>query len=239
MLGAMADLPQVLSVDDQKRAAAHRAVDEYVRSGMVVGLGTGSTAIHATRRVGELLASGTLEDVVGVPTAVETADAARAAGIPLLGDDVAWSIDVTIDGADEVDPNLDVIKGGGGALLREKLVAQASAFEAIVVDESKRSKVLGTSYALPVEVVEFGLATTIRALEHLGAKVVVRGADQPFRTDQGNLVLDCDFGPIPDAPALAAVLHAHAGVVEHGLFLGLANVLVVAGPDGVEVIEKG
>lgn len=226
------------AVDEQKRAASHRAVEEYVRSGMVVGLGTGSTAIHATRRIGELLTSGALEDVVGVPTAIETADAARAAGIPLLGDDVPWTIDVTIDGADEVDPDLDVIKGGGGALLREKLVAQASAFEAIVVDESKRSKVLGTSFALPIEVVAFGLATTIRAVEHLGARVVVRGGDEPFRTDQGNLVLDCDFGPIGDPGALAMVLSAHAGVVEHGLFLGIANALVVAGADGVEVITR-
>ena len=238
MLAPMAELSKVISVDDQKRAAAHRAVAEFVRSEMVVGLGTGSTAIHATRQIGELLASGELREVVGVPTAIETADAARAAGIPLLGDDVPWGIDVTIDGADEVDPDLNVIKGGGGALLREKLVAQASAFEAIVVDETKRSKVLGTSFALPVEVVDFGLATTIRAIEHLGAKVVVRGGDQPFRTDQGNLVLDCDFGPIRDAPDLSAVLHAHAGVVEHGLFLGLVHALVVAGPDGVEVIRK-
>ncbi len=225
-------------VDDQKRAAAHRAVEEYVRSGMVVGLGTGSTAIHATRRIGELLGTGVLTDVVGVPTAIETADAARGAGIPLLGDDVPWSIDVTIDGADEVDPNLDVIKGGGGALLREKLVAQVSAFEAIVVDASKRSDVLGTTFALPVEVVAFGLATTIHVIEQLGARVVVRGGGAPFRTDQGNLVLDCDFGPIADPQGLSAALHSHAGVVEHGLFLGLAHALVVAGPDGVEVIRK-
>lgn len=234
----MTEPPKVGSVDEQKRAAAHRAVEEYVRSGMVVGLGTGSTAIHATRRIGELLANGELSDVVGVPTAIETADAARAARIPLLGDDVPWTIDVTIDGADEVDPTLDVIKGGGGALLREKLVAQASAFEAIVVDASKRSKVLGTSFALPVEVVDFGLATTIRGIERLGARVVVRGGDAPFRTDQGNLVLDCDFGPIVDPPDLSTVLHAHAGVVEHGLFLGLAHALVVAGPDGVEVVTR-
>lgn len=234
----MTEPPEVVSVDEQKRAAAHRAVEEYVRSGMVVGLGTGSTAIHATHRIGALLAAGELDGVVGVPTAIETADAARAAGIPLLGDDVLWSIDVTIDGADEVNPDLDLIKGGGGALLREKLVAQASAFEAIVADASKRSKVLGTSFALPVEVVDFGLATTIRGIERLGAEVVVRGGATPFRTDQGNLVLDCDFGPIADPRDLSAVLHAHAGVVEHGLFLGLTHALVVAGPDGVEVIAK-
>ena len=226
------------AVDELKRAAATHAVDEFIRSGMVVGLGTGSTAIHATRRIGELLASGALADITGVPTAIETADEARKVGIPMLGDDEPWAVDVTIDGADEVDPGLDLIKGGGGALLREKLVAQASAFEVIVIDESKRSRVLGTNFALPVEVVEFGLATTIRLVEHLGAVVAVRGGDVPIRTDQGNLVLDCAFGPIGDPHALATVLASHAGVVEHGLFLGLTNALVVAGRDGLEVIRK-
>jgi ribose 5-phosphate isomerase A len=225
-------------VDDLKRAAAERAVADEVRSGMVVGLGTGTTAIHATRRIGALLADGSLRDVVGVPTAVETADEARRGGIPLLESDVPWEIDVTIDGADEVDPQLDLIKGGGGALLREKLVAQASAREVIVVDGSKCTDRLGTRFALPVEVVDFGLATTRRAIEALGASIVVRGEGDPagpFRTDQGNLILDCAFGPIPDVEALAAVLASHAGVVEHGLFLGLADALVVASESGIEV----
>ncbi len=228
-------------VDDLKRAAAERAVADEVRSGMVVGLGTGTTAIHATRRIGALLADGTLRDVVGVPTAVETADEARRVGVPLLTDAVPWEIDVTIDGADEVDPSFDLIKGGGGALLREKLVAQSSAREVIVVDDSKCTERLGTRFALPVEVVDFGLATTRTAIERLGARPVLRGDEDPasaYRTDQGNLILDCHFGPIEDAEALAAELTSHAGVVEHGLFLGLVSALVVASASGVDVRER-
>jgi len=227
-------------VEGYKQAAAERAVADFVRSGMVVGLGTGSTAIFATRRIGTLLADGTLTDIVGVPTAIATGDEARRVGVPLLTDEVPWEIDVTIDGADEVDPALDVIKGGGGALLREKLVAQASAREVIVVDEAKRSPRLGTHVALPVEVVAFGLATTRQAIERLGAQVEVRrSADgEIVSTDQGNLVLDCDFGPIEDAEALATALTAHAGVVEHGLFLGITSALVVSGAAGVEVIRR-
>jgi len=208
---------------------------------MVLGLGTGTTAIHATRRIGALLSDGELGDVVGVPTAVETADEARRCGVPVLTDDVPWEIDVTIDGADEVDPQLDLIKGGGGALLREKLVAQSTAREVIVVDGSKCTARLGTRFPLPVEVVDFGIATTRSAIERLGATIVVRGegdASGPFRTDQGNLILDCTFGPIADAEALAAELASHAGVVEHGLFLGLTAALVVASESGVEVTER-
>ena len=228
-------------VDDLKRAAAERAVADEVRSGMVVGLGTGSTAIHATRPIGALLRGVELRDVVGVPTAVETADEARRCGIPLHADDVPWEVDVTIDGADEVDPNLDLIKGGGGALLREKLVAQASAREVIVVDGSKCTERLGTRFPLPVEVVDFGLATTRLAIERLGAQIVLRGtgdASSPFRTDQGNLIFDCEFGPIEDAEALAAELASHAGVVEHGLFLGITSALIVASDAGIEVMER-
>jgi ribose 5-phosphate isomerase A len=232
------DAPQT-DIDTLKYAAAARAVDDEVRSGMVVGLGTGSTAIHATRRIGELVASGALSDITGVPTAIETEAEARRVGIPLLTDEVPWQIDVTIDGADEVDPSLDLIKGGGGALLREKLVAQVSAREVIVVDGSKCSERLGTRCAVPIEVVDFGLATTRRAIESLGAAVVLRsGVDGvPYRTDQGNVILDCSFGPIADLEALAAELTTHAGVVEHGLFLGLADALVVARESGVEVLS--
>jgi ribose 5-phosphate isomerase A len=230
----MADVAQY------KRAAAERAVADFVRSGMVVGLGTGSTAIFATRHIGALIADGTLTDIVGVPTAIETADAARKSDIPLLTDDVPWEIDVTIDGADEVDPDLNLIKGGGGALLREKLVAQSSATEIIVVDESKRSDRLGMHFPLPVEVVSFGLATTQQAIEELGARVELRRAPdgEIVHTDQGNVVLDCHFGPIADLAALGANLTEHAGVAEHGLFLGLTHALVVAGASGVEVIRR-
>ncbi len=225
-------------IDQWKEAAAHRAVADFIRSGMVVGLGTGSTAIHATRRIGGALKSGELSDIVGVPTATSTKKAAQQVGIPLLGDDIPWEIDVTIDGADEVDPDLNLIKGGGGALLREKLVAQATATEVIVIDATKRSPCLGTNFKLPVEVVEFGLASTSEFLASVAGVPQLRngGKKTPYRTDQGNLILDCETGAIDDLYALAAMLEARAGVVEHGLFLGLTQVLVVSGGDGVELI---
>ena len=219
-----------------KRQAAERAV-EWVESGMVVGLGTGTTAVWAVRRIGERLADGTLHDIVGVPTAKATAEEAERVGIRLLGDDVPWEIDLTIDGADEVDPALELVKGGGGALLREKLVAQSTRREVIVVDESKPSPVLGTKHALPIEVVDFGLATTVAWLQSLGATPVVRRGPGGalYRTDQGNLIVDADFGPIPEPAALAERLGGHAGIVEHGLFVGLTDTLVVAGPDGIAI----
>ena len=219
--------------------AAERAVD-YLRPGMVVGLGGGTTVLFAIRKLARLLRAGELRDILGIPCSKGTGEEARRLGVPLTTLDDHGTIDVTIDGADEVDPALDVIKGGGGALLREKLVAQASAREVIVVDEAKRSPRLGTQFALPVEIVGFGLATTRLAIERLGARVEVRrSADgEIVNTDQGNVVLDCDFGPIEDAEALASALTAHAGVVEHGLFLGLVSVLVVSGAAGVEVIRR-
>jgi len=205
----------------------------------VVGLGTGTTAVWAVRRIGARLADGTLHDIVGVPTATATAEEAQRVGIRLLGDDVPWEIDLTIDGADEVDPALELVKGGGGALLREKLVAQSTRREVIVVDDTKPSPMLGTKHALPIEVVDFGLATTVTWLQSLGATTVVRAAASgPYRTDQGNLIVDADFGPIPDPAALAERLAAHAGIVEHGLFVGLTDTLVVAGPDGIAVHQR-
>lgn len=219
---------------DWKRQAAEAAVTE-VQSGMAVGLGTGSTAIFATRRIGELLQRGELRDLVAFATSEETRREAEQLGIPMLDEDLPRSLDVTIDGADEVDAQLNLIKGGGGAHLREKIVAQASVRELIVVDETKLSPQLGTHHALPVEVLAFGWSSQGRYLESLGATVTVRpGPDgQWFRTDQGNLVLDCGFGPIPDPPALAQHLEDRAGVIAHGLFLGLTSAVVVAGPTGV------
>jgi len=153
----------------------------------------------------------------------------------MLPDDLPQAIDVTIDGADEVDPQLNLVKGGGGALLREKLVAQATAREVIVVDESKLSPRLGTLHTLPVEVLHFGWRSQARFLESLGAKYTVRqtaGGDE-YRTDQGNMILDCDFGPIGDAAKLARQLERRAGIVEHGLFLGLTHLVVVSSPSGI------
>jgi ribose 5-phosphate isomerase A len=201
---------------------------------MVVGLGAGSTAILATRRIGQLLHEGKLRDIIGVPCSSLVEAEARALGIPITLDPPG-PIDLTIDGADEVDPELNLIKGGGGALLHEKIVAQASLREIIIVDESKLSPALGTHWPLPVEVIPFGRHSQKRFIESLGARVSVRQQPDgtPFITDQGNLIFDCTFGPIRESAALAAQLDARTGIVEHGLFLGLATEVIVAGADGI------
>lgn len=222
-----------------KQDAAWRAA-ELVRPGMIVGLGHGTSAHHALVRIADLLRSGALGDICGVPCSNEVEAAARELGIPLTTLDEHPELDLTIDGADEVDGEMNLIKGGGGALLREKIVAQASRREVIVVDEGKLSPVLGTRWALPVEVLPFGWKTHLRFLEGLGAQVVLRVAStgEPFKTDQGNLVLDCRFGPIADPHALARELDRRAGIVAHGLFLGLATDLIVGGPSGVRHLER-
>jgi ribose 5-phosphate isomerase A len=218
-----------------KQDAATAAVG-FVQSGMKIGLGSGSTAIFATLRIAELLKAGSLRDVVAFATSKATfAEAVRLA-IPMMPDDLPHDLDVTIDGADEVDPNLDAIKGGGGALLREKIVAQASRRVIIVVDDTKPSARLGTRRPVPVEVMPFGWRSQARFLESLGATITIRHDTEgrQFVTDSGNLILDCRFGPIADAPRLAAALSARAGIVGHGLFIGLADDLVVASVLGVE-----
>ncbi len=216
-----------------KRAAAVRAT-EWVRNGMVVGLGAGSTALFAVQRIASLIASGELSDILGVPCSRAVGTAAERLGIALTTLEAHPVIDVTIDGADEVDPRLALIKGGGGALLREKIVAQASRREIIVVDGSKSSPMLGMRRWLPVEVVPFGWRSQARYLESLGAQVRVRAGrtGTPFRTDQNNLILDCAFGPIRDPRALSRVLSERAGIVEHGLFVDLVTDLIVADEDG-------
>ena len=180
-----------------KQAAAEHAV-QYIQSGMRVGLGTGSTAIFATRRIGELLKAGELRDVIAFATSKATAQEAIRLGIPLMPDELPEDLDVTIDGADEVDPDLNLIKGGGGALLREKIVAQASRREIIVVDETKPSPRLGTRWPVPVEVLPFGWLAQARYVESLGAKYTVRANRDgtQYVTDSGNMILDCSFGLI-------------------------------------------
>jgi len=211
-----------------------------VQSGMVIGLGTGSTAIFAIRRVAARLRSGDLDGVLAIATSRNTEAAARALGIPMLTDDIPREIDLTIDGADEVDPALDVIKGGGGALLREKIVAEASRREVIVVDASKLSPRLGTHRPLPMEVLEFGWRAQVRFLEGLGAAVTPRTLEgRLYQTDNGNIILDSRFGPIADAAALAGALDARAGLVGHGLFMGIASDVIVAGPDGIRHLRRG
>lgn len=211
-----------------------------VESGMVVGLGTGSTAIHAVRKIGERLKSGELKNVVGIATSLQTDTEARKLAIPLMYDSLPRAVDITIDGADEVDPEWNLIKGGGGALLREKIVAQASKRVVIVVDEEKLSERLGTKFYLPVEMLRFGWESQKKFLESLGARVVVRqdknGGD--YKTDCGNMILDCHFGPMKDAVGLASQLGERAGIVEHGLFIQIASDLVIAGANGVEHRSK-
>jgi ribose 5-phosphate isomerase A len=228
------------SQQQQQRAAEHAV--GFVRSGMVVGLGSGRTAHFALRKLAESLRNGHLQDVVGVPSSRTTEALARELEIPLSSLEEHPRVDLTIDGADEVDPHLNLIKGGGGALLREKILAQASAREIIVVDESKLSPALGTLRALPVEVVPFGWRGQLRYLERLGAEVELRRAvdGQALHTDQGNLILDCRFGPLPP-PALAELalqLRSRAGIVEHGLFIGLASDLVSAGESGTRHVTR-
>jgi ribose 5-phosphate isomerase A len=222
-------------LEQQKQVAAARAA-EFVESGMVVGLGGGSTAALAIRCIAEFLQQGRLRDIVGIPCAVSVGNQARQLGIPITTLEDRAAIDLTIDGADEVDPDLNLIKGGGGCLLYEKIVAQASRREIIIVDASKPSPRLGTHWALPVEVIPYGWGSQRRFLEGLGARVAVRQtADgQPFRTDEGNLILDSAFGPIADPFALARELDARTGIVEHGLFLGMATDLLVASDSGIE-----
>jgi ribose 5-phosphate isomerase A len=196
--------------------------------------------VLAVRRLAELLRTEELKNLVGVACSVQVEEEARRLGIPLTTLEERPVIDLTMDGADEVDPNLDLIKGRGGALLREKIVAQASRREIIVVDDSKLSPCLGTRSAIPVEVITFGWRAQADYVQSLGASVTVREGDDgsPFKTDQGNLILDCQFGSILEPARLAAQLKERTGIVEHGLFLGLASEVIVAGSEGVRHLKR-
>jgi ribose 5-phosphate isomerase A len=222
-----------------KQQAADSAVN-YIEPGMVIGLGHGSTAIFAIRRIAHLLKIGQLADIVAIPCSRAVEQEAINLGIPLTSFEQHSRIDVTIDGADEVDPNLDLIKGGGGALLREKIVAQATRREIIVVDERKLVPVLGERFAVPVEVVPFGWHSQITYLEDLGASWKLRRNpdESVFVTDQGNYILDCNFGPIQNPLTLAQNLDRLATVVEHGLFLNIATDVIVAGRDGIRHLKR-
>ena len=225
--------------DELKQKAAHCAV-ELIQSDMVVGLGTGSTTSFAVIRIGERIKSGDLKNIVGIPTSIRTEKLARDLDIPLATLEEQPEIDVTIDGADEVDPELNLIKGGGGALLREKVVAQASRQNIIIVDESKLSPRLGTRWALPVEVIPFAAKSAENFLKSQGAAVTLRLDDngQPFQTDQDNFILDANFGEMADPNRVAANLNERAGIVEHGLFLGLASDVIVAAEDDIRHLKR-
>lgn len=227
------------SISDLKREAAEYAAD-LVKPGMVVGLGTGSTASWAVKRIGDRLAKGDLSDIVGIPTSIATSQLAQSCGIPLVHFDTHTAIDLTIDGADEVDPNFELIKGGGGALLREKIVAQITAFQIIIVDDSKMVQHLGQTWAVPIEVVPFGFQTQLDFLKQAGGEPVLRRnqAGDIFKTDQGNVILDTNFGPILDPIGLAEHLKSRTGIVDHGLFIGLTDAVVIARQSGIEYLEK-
>jgi ribose 5-phosphate isomerase A len=229
-------------MDELKRQAAVRAL-EHVRDGMKLGLGTGSTAKHFVELLGERVRAGL--NVIGVPTSEATRSDAVRCGIPLTTLDDIDRLDLTVDGADEIDPALDLIKGGGGALLREKIVAAASDRMIVIADDSKWVDVLGR-FPLPVEVVPFGLAATRRAIGRAfaesgvsGQTVVRKGKDgHVFVTDGGHWIIDAHLGRIADPPRLAGLLALIPGVVEHGLFIGLASTAILAGSQGIRVIER-
>ncbi|GAB5356464.1 hypothetical protein AAMO2058_000291900 [Amorphochlora amoebiformis] len=241
-----------MSQDELKRMVGYKAIDDYVKSGMVVGLGTGSTAAMAVERLGELWKSGEIKDIVAIPTSVRTKEQAESYGIPLATLDTHPDLDVAIDGADEVDPDLNLVKGGGGALLREKMVEARAKKFIVIVDESKLTDALGPGFAIPVEIVQFCHEHTRKAIESLPAlqgraKAVLRlGSSQnnqpdgtdPAVTDNGNYIVDLFFEePLTDATKLAQELIDTVGVVEHGLFIGMTTAVIIAGKEGISVKE--
>ncbi len=227
-------------MDDLKQLAGEYAAN-LITDGMLVGLGEGSTAYWAVRRVGERLREGSLREIAAIACSLNVERHARELGIPIASFDERTRIDMTIDGADEVDPGFNLIKGGGGALLREKIVAQASAREVIVVDEGKLSPALGTRWPVPIEVLPFAAGPVARFLAGLGGtpRLRTRSDGTRYFTDQRNLIFDTSFGPIPEPGALAARLDGRAGLVAHGLFVGLATEIVIAGPGGIRHIQRG
>lgn len=229
----------MLDQDSLKRKAAERAV-EQIETGMVLGFGTGSTFNHVLNILSEKLKTGEIENIIGVPTSEKTFALAEELNIPCGTLSDHSELNLTIDGADEVDSKLNLIKGGGGALLREKIIAQASKKYIIIVDESKLSDYLGEKWAVPVEVIKMALEVETNYLQSLGADVIQRRDDngKPFITDEENYILDANFGVIKSPMKLAKKLNKRAGIVEHGLFLGLADQVIVASDKGIRSVTK-
>lgn len=237
------------SQDELKKQAGYKAVDDYVQSGTVIGLGTGSTAYFAVERVGQKLKSGELKDIIAIPTSIRTKEQAESLGIPLSTLDKHSDLDVAIDGADAVDPNLNLVKGGGGAHFREKLVEMCAKRFIVIVDDSKLCDGLGPTFPVPVEIVPFCHEHTIRKIKELpalaGCEPVLRlgsaannkpDGDKPAVTDNGNYVVDLKFTEaIKDPKAAADQLKSTCGVVEHGFFIGMTTACIVAAKDGVIV----
>jgi len=232
-----------MNSDEMKEKAAQKAMD-YVQSGMKLGLGTGSTAAKFVDLVGAAVAEGL--DVICVPTSVATRDQAAALNIPLTTLDETPHLDLTVDGADELDEQLRLVKGGGGALLREKIVATSSDKMVVIADDSKLVETLG-AFPLPIEVVQFGLKSSLMMMNALASRVGCSGEIKqrmgedgtPFITDNGNFILDCHFGRIEKPEALSGAFAQVPGVVENGLFLGIADVAIIAGEEGLTTLELG
>ena len=226
---------EIAALDQEKQAAA-RAAAELVEPGSIVGLGSGSTATYAIRFLGQRVRESL--KIVGIPTSQKTKQLAEQLGIPLSTLDEHPQIDIDIDGADEIDPQLNLIKGGGGALLREKIIASASRRFIVVGDSSKQVAHLG-KFPLPVEVIPFAQSLISKRIAGLGAQVSLRGAGNPYVTDEGHHILDCTFGEIADPAALAEKLRAIPGVVEHGLFIGMAEMALIGKDGGVIRVGRG
>lgn len=219
-----------------KKLAGEKAT-EYIKSGMVLGLGTGSTVEYTIRKIGELVKDGL--KITGIPTSSHTKKLAKECNIPTSDLEEHPSVDLTIDGADEVDQDFNLIKGGGGALTREKIVAYHSKKEIIVIDESKIVKRMGSLVPLPVEVVKFGWLPVKKNIEELGCTVELRKiTDEPYITDNSNYILDCEFEKIEDPEKLEKDINNIPGVVENGLFIDLANIIIVGCGQGVRILEK-
>ena len=241
-----------VSQDELKKQVGYKAVDDYVKSGMVVGLGTGSTAYFAVERVGQKLKSGELKDILAIPTSVRTKEQAEELGIPLVTLDTHSRLDVAIDGADEVDPNLNLTKGGGGALFREKIVEVCADKFIVIVDESKMVDGLGPGFPIPVEIVPFCHEHTMRVIADLpsckgkctpilrmgSASNNKNDGDEIAISDNGNYLVDLKFDePIKDPVAMGKELKNVVGVVEHGLFCDMTTAVIIAGSEGISIKE--
>jgi len=226
-----------LEREELKKLAGEEAV-KYVKDGMIVGLGTGSTIEYTLRKLGEKVKEGL--KIQGIPTSIHTKRIAKEENIPLTTLEENPEIDLTIDGADEVDSYLNLIKGGGGALTREKIIAFNSKKVIIVIDDSKVVKALGIDFPLPVEVIKFGWTSTKKTIEEFGCEVKLREImdNEPYITDNGNYILDCEFERIEDPEKLDTDLNLIPGVVETGLFIGLVNEVIVGSKSGVKTLDK-
>lgn len=224
-----------MNINELKQAAAAEAI-KYVEDGMILGLGTGSTVYYFLNKLSEVIKEGKVKNIFGIPTSKETESLATELGIPLTGLNENPKINLTVDGADEVDENLNAIKGGGGALLREKIIAQASERLVLIVDESKLSKNIGEKFFVPVEVIPMALVVENNYLKSIGAETKIRldKTGNYYITDEGNYIIDAKFESIPDPVKTGALLNSRAGIVEHGMFLDIVNEVIAATKKGIQ-----